>query len=312
MGGILYLKGLKKPMKIKSISNHSPSVKEVKALTKVSNQFAGWRTVSKTLNFSILFSATPPTIGKHLENAGYTEKEALNYLKLINCLDFYQEQCNKLKGKMPKKKIAFLCAATKMYEAYNRGFPGVGERALREKEFAWKNGYVRLWHGAVKHLPELLLMQKDKTGLVGADRKLWSSMFSNLNNEAGNAPIQCLEANVAIRSIINEFYYSRIWKLHSYLWNMTHDSVDWNVRRDELGLVCSLINACASYIREPYFNIKMTMDFSISDPAKGKQKNYYHTGLENPFKVDPIEVAVEKYNKLHPNQQPIKWEGCIC
>lgn len=303
-------------MKVLSVSKHKPSTKEIKKFTKISKQFAGWRQVSKTINFGVLFGCTAPTLALQLENAGYTENEAEEYLNLTNNMPFYNELVTKYKGKMATNKIKFLAAATLMLEAYYKGFPGVQERAKREKEFAWKHGYSRMWHGPVKHLPELRYMFRNAKGeLVGADKKMWSSMFSNLNNEAGNAPIQCMEANIAIKTIINVCNYAKEWKLKSYLWNMVHDSEDLCVWKPELNLVCALINACSTWVRNPHFGINMCMDFTISDPEKGYQNNYYHAGLENPFKIDDIETAVKKWNEEHKNVrgfEPIKWHGCSC
>lgn len=309
-------------MKVISISNHSPNTKEVKGLTKISSQFGGWRRVSKTINFGVLFGCSAPTLAKQLENAGYKASEAQEYLELTNNMDFYNNllltERKKRNGVTDPKKCMILAAANLMLEAYYNGFPGVKERALREKLFAWKNGYSRMWHGPVKHLPELKYMARNAKGeLVGADKKMWSSMFSNLNNEAGNAPIQCMEANIAIKTIINVCRYAKEWKLKSYLWNMVHDSEDWCVWKPELTLVCALLNACSTWKRNPHFGIDMCMDFSICDPSKGYQNNFYHGGLENPFKIDKIEDAVEKWNNLpmnknNPNFEPIKWHGCIC
>jgi hypothetical protein len=55
------------------------------------------------------------------------------------------------------------------------------------------------------------------------------------------------------------------------------------------------------------------MDFAICDPSKGYQKNLYHGGEENPFKILPIEEAISNWNKAHenvPGFEPISWHGC--
>jgi len=312
--------------KIASIEHRSMTTKEFKSFTKDDyidkygdKRFAGWRRVSKTVNFGVLFGCTAPTLAKQLENAGYKEEEAEDYLNLTNNMPFYNELLLQ-NAKKPKPlapgKVKFLAAGALMLEAYYKGFPGVQERARREKEFAWVHGYSRMWHGGVKHLPELRYMLRNAKGeLVGADKKMWSSMFSNLNNEAGNAPIQCMESNIAIKTIINVTDYAHEWKLKSYLWNMVHDSEDWCIWKPELDLVCSLVNACSTWLREPHKGIDMCMDFSICDPSKGYQKNMYHGGLENPFKIKPIDEAIKDWNESHkniPGFEPISWHGCSC
>lgn len=298
-------------MKVLSVSRHTMTTKEFKGLTKISNEFSSWRRASKTVNFGVLFNCGAPTLAKQLENNGYKYNEAMEYLELTNNITFYNQLLKSKMGKMTAEKVAFLAAATLMLEAYYTGFPGVKERSIREAEFAWKNGYARCWHGPIRPLPELRYMKRNKDGnVIGADQKMWSGMVSNLRNDAGNSPIQCMEANIAIKTIINASMYVREWGLKSYLWNMVHDSEDWIVYKPELNLVCSLLNACSTWKRQPHVGVDMCMDFEICDPAKGHQKNMYHGGLENPFKIDPIEVALDKWNKEHP-EKPLYWHGCI-
>ena len=59
------------------------TTKEFKGFTKTSSTFGAWRQVAKTINFATLFGATAPTMAGQLENAGYTEKEALEYIKIL-------------------------------------------------------------------------------------------------------------------------------------------------------------------------------------------------------------------------------------
>ena len=307
--------------KVVSISHRSMTTKEFKSFTKDAyidkwndRRFANWRRVSKTVNFGVLFGCSAPTLAKQLENAGYKPSEAMEYLELTNNLPFYNQLLKSKMGKMKPEKVQILAAATLMLEAYYKGFPGVKERAAREADFAWKNGYVRCWHGPVRPLAELRYMKRNKDGnVMGADQKMWSGMVSNLKNDAGNTPIQCMEANIAIKTIINAARYAKEWKLKSFIWNMVHDSEDWCVYKPELNLVCALLNACSTWKREPHKGVDMCMDFEICDPAKGYENNMYHGGLENPFKVDDIQTAIDKWNKQHasiPNFTPISWHGC--
>lgn len=307
--------------KITGITSRPMTTKEFKSFTKddyielyKDKRFSGWRRASKTVNFATLFNAGANTLGHQLEDSGYKESEADEYIDLTNNVPLYNSILGKNVGKMEPKKVKYLTAATLMLESYYKGFPGVQERSKREADFAWSHGYARCWNGPVRQLPELRYMKRNREGnVIGADQLMWSGKVSNLKNEAGNSPIQCLEANIAIKNIIWLNKYLRRWNLKTRQYNMVHDSVDLLVYKPELNLVCSLLNATSTWVRNPHFGIDMCMDFSICDPSKGYEKNMYHAGLENPFKVDPIEVAVEKWNKEHERVegfQPIKWTGC--
>ena len=305
-------------MKIKSISHHDMSTKEFKYFTKdphTSKNFADWRQASKTINFGVLFNCSAPTLAQQLEDKGYTEAEALTYIHNMKQEKMFNDLVQKKRGQLNKKKCAFLCAATLMLNAYYTAYPGVPERTKREAEFAWEYGYARCWHGPVRHLPELRFMKRNAQGdLIGADKKLYSSMVSNRQNQAGNSPIQCMEANIAINTIISVCSYVKLWKLKSYIWNMVHDSEDWIVYKPETDLLTSLIEACSTWSREPEYGVKMKMDFSFSDPNAGSQHNFYHGGVENPWKAKPIEEAVKIWNEEHKDVlgfEPIEWHGCV-
>ena len=201
-----------------------------------------------------------------------------------------------------------------MLEAYYKAYPGVKVRSEREIKNAWEKGYSRCWGGPVRHLAELRYMKRNSKGeILGADRKLFSSMVSNRQNQAGNSPIQCMEAYVAMSTIEEVCKYVDEWNLKSYLWNMVHDSEDWCVYKPEAYLVTSLIDACSTWHRQPEFNVFMKMDFSFADLSHGRQNNLYHAGPENPWKAMPIEDAVSKWNEEHEGVKgfvPIKWHGC--
>lgn len=306
---------------ITNIEKRPMTTKEFKSFTKdeyidiyKDKRFSAWRRASKTVNFGVLFNCGAQTLAHQLEDSGYKESEADDYIDLTNNVPLYNNLLAKNLGKMEPKKVKYLTAATLMLEAYNKGFPGVSERSKREADFAWAHGYSRCWNGPVRQLPELRYMKRNREGnVIGADQLMWSGKVSNLKNEAGNSPIQCMESNIAIKNIIWLNKYLRRWNLKTVQYNMVHDSVDLLIFKPELNLVCSLLNATSTWVRNPHFGIDMCMDFTICDPSKGYEKNMYHAGLENPFKVDPIEVAVEKWNKEHEGVegfQPIEWTGC--
>lgn len=295
-------------MKIKSIEKHDITLAEFKKLSKSNPCFGAWRQVSKTINFATLFGAGASTLAMQLEDSGFKESECDEYIKLIGLETELTNTIIAMKN-MERKKVKYLVCAKSMLDTYYKTYTGVQKRSVREVSFARKNGYVRTWHGPVKHLPILKYVKFDSRGnALGADKELYSKMISHAQNEGGNGPIQSLEARVSFGTQIAFNDYCREWGLKSRQWNTVHDSMDIYVYKPELELVLALMQACASWIRQPYYNVQMCMDFTICDPGKGREHAYYKGGTEEIQSI-PIEEAVEHWNSSHPDHQ-IKWHGC--
>lgn len=296
-------------MKVTTVSHHDITLIEFKKNSKKYAKFGAWRQVSKTINFALLFNATAPTLATMLENNGFTEDECLEYITSIGKLNLLRELISKNKGKLSLKKARFLCASQLMIDAFFETYTGIRDRIPREIEFAKKHGYSRAWHGPVRHLPELRFMKYSSEGqLMGADRYLYSRMSSHSQNQAANSTIQTMEARVAFATIHNIIMYLKEWKLKSFFWNTVHDSCDLLVWKPELELVCSMMQACAAWKREPHRGVNMCMDITVADPSFGNEHNYYKGGTED-IKFPPIEKAVENWNKAHP-ENIISWHGC--
>lgn len=295
-------------MKVCKIKHHDITLAEFKKLSKCNDQFGAWRQVAKTINFATLFGAGASTMAGMLEDNGFKEYECDDYIKLIGLEKKYAELCIKYKNR-DKLKLKYLCCAESMLETYYKTYPGIQKRTDRELKFSREHGYVRAWHGPVRHLPELRYVKYDSHGnLMGADKKLYSKIVSHSEKQGGNSPIQTMEARVSFGTQICIADYLKRWGLKSRMWNTVHDSVDVYVYKPELELVVALMSACASWRREPFYDIEMCMDFTICDPGKGYEHAYYKGGTEDITPI-PIEEAVSHWNERYPNHQ-VKWEGC--
>lgn len=269
--------------------------------------------ISKLINFSLLFGCSAPTFATILEQGGYTEEEAWNYIKSSGNIPMFNATLIKQQGRMDKKKVTYLVAATLMRNAFFDTYKGLQSRIEREQNFAKKNGFVRTWHGPVRHLPEMRYFNIGDKGLVGADKALYSSMYAHMLNDACNSTIQSLESRVAFSTWYESANYLKKWHLKSRIWNNIHDSLDLWIYKPELELVMSLMNACASWEREPVYGIHMSFDGEVVEEMDyvHRQDTFWKHGQELPIK--PIEEAVEHWNYQHKNIsgfEPIKWEGC--
>lgn len=271
--------------------------------------FSAWRTVSKQINFGNLFGCSAPTFARMLKDANFTEEECEDLIKSSNNIQRYSIALNKNMGKMKPKDVKFLVAASIMQEAFFESYKGLKERIIREQNYALKNGFVRSWHGPVRHFPELRYMKITNKGeIAGADKRLFSKMFAHLMNNACNTSIQTMEARIVFATWVNIARYLYFWKLKSYCWNSVHDSLDFYIWKPELELVLSLANASASWEREPVYGIKMSIDAEVADVQDLEHRNntYYKSGVE--VKFPKIEDALKNYNKKYETN--LKYYGC--
>lgn len=270
--------------------------------------FKDWRTVAKTENFGLLFGCSAGTFGGMLQQANFTETECEEYIKLKNLTAVYNAALSNAGGKSPKD-IKFLVVADDMRNSFFKSYEGLMGRIKREQAFALANGYVRAWHGPVRHLAELRYMSVNEQGnLTGADRSLYSKIFAHILNNACNSTIQSMESRIAFSTWVNTSKYLALWGLKSYCWNNIHDSLDFYVWKPELQLVMSLANACAAWDREPVKGIHMSFDGEVSDVQDYEHRcnTYYKAGVG--YDPLPIEEAIKNYNAK--NGTDLKWYGC--
>lgn len=274
--------------------------------------FKDWRTVAKTENFGLIFGCTAPTFAGMLKQANFTEAECDEFIQLTNnTAAFNAALANNMGSKHPMKTadVKFLVAADAMRNSFFETYQGLMGRIKREQAFALAHGYVRSWHGPVRHLAELRYLSISPKGeLIGADRSLYSKMFSHLLNNACNSTIQTMESRIAFSTWVNIAKYLALWGLKSYCWNNIHDSLDFYVWKPELQLVMSLANACAAWEREPVKGIHMSFDGEVSDLQDYEHRcnTYYKAGVG--YDPLPIEEAIKNYNAK--NGTDLKWYGC--
>jgi hypothetical protein len=259
-----------------------------------------WRKTAKTENFSLLFGCAPNRFGSTLRENGFSEKDCDELIQDAGLTDTYMQNLTNYQGKLDTLSIKYLTCAVFMRNGFFDGYKGLQTRIEREMAYGVSHGYVRCWHGPVRHLPELLLMQRNSKGnLVGADKELWSKYFSELKNIACNSTIQTLEVRIAFATIHYLCSTMKAWHFRSFMYSMCHDSEDWVIYDEEQDLVLALIKYAAEYYREPVKGVPMKIDFELSDLSteESRSKFWYHHGDE--VEVGDINVELKKYNETH-------------
>lgn len=254
-----------------------------------------WRRNSKTSNFSLLFGCAPVRFGQTLRQSGFTEKNCEELIRDANLTDLYNALKEANFGK-PDIDIKYLTCATFMRNGFFEGYSGLSKRLEREFQFAKEHGYVRCWHGPVRHIPEMLYFDYYKDGLKNGDKAFYNKYFAELKNIAGNSTIQTLEVRITFATIHYLCSTVKKWHLKSFMYSMCHDSQDWVIYDQEEALVLALIKYAGELVREPTFGVYMRVDFSLSDmstPEK-RETQYYHRGRG--YEAGDIHEELKKYN----------------
>lgn len=265
-------------MKIKTIKKHvvnrTITADEFRA-QKNSEPFEEMRQNSKTINFGFQFGASAPTFAKTSLETKWPERKAQDYIEANKLWELKDKIIDKYPRATPFMWKILTCA-TDIRKKFFQSYPGLMERIERERKFAIQNGYVRSHHGAVRRLPELLLMSTNEKGKpTGLDRSYYGGHIHNLLNIAANTTIQNFEAVLVMQSItkINDFLKEHNMK--SYIWNYVHDSIDFALHVDEIDIV---LTKAVEICREPYpelLGMPMDVDIVIANLEEGE---YYKGG----------------------------------
>jgi hypothetical protein len=264
-----------------------------------------YRNDTKQVNFGCIFGAIFTTLAASLDGNGYTEQDCDEFIKELGL----EDEIDKIAEKYPLvdyRTRKFYVVAKFSREQFFKTYPGLEERITREIQFAIQNGYVRSWHGPVRHLSWLMFVNFKDRWPQGAD-KSFSKMISEAFNICANTAIQTFESFII-------FNAEKLFKANRKKWeevsgyifksfpcNTVHDSVDavvydWEEDPDgsELELMASLMTYCFECYREPNFGIPFPSEVEVADLAKGHS---YKSGE----KYKPVELPIAIKNFCERN-----------
>jgi len=238
------------------------TVEEFTALAKKIqiDPFESLRFLGKTANFSLLFSAGARTFANSSLNQLKPE-EAKNMVEQLGLRALQKQLISNEKVSGEEMKDAYfldrMTLASFIREEFRKAYKGLVTLADKRREEAYKNGYVRCVHGAVRRLPEMKLQGKHNKG----DKELYT-LFSI----AINSPVQNFE-NVIVS------YYSgvRLWEwllendMKTFIFNFVHDSIDLYLHKDEASEVLSKLKEFAEEQRPEYEGVIPTVSGVVSD-----------------------------------------------
>ena len=247
------------------------TLKEFMRLKKDGDRFENMRQNAKFVNFAFLFGATARTFVSTTLEIFWTEEDADNYIKENHLYSLSRKIAERYPNETLKYQKYLTCATdirNKFFEAY----PGLMERINRERKFALEHGYIRSWHGSVRRVPELYLMQKDEKGknIKGDDRLIYGRMIGKLLNVCANTTIQNFEAVLVMSSISKILDSFTKEKMDSFIFGSVHDSIDFYIKKKELKKAHDIIEDICTEDWDEMHGMPQEIEMLVADVAKGE------------------------------------------
>jgi DNA polymerase I-like protein with 3'-5' exonuclease and polymerase domains len=244
-------------------------LKEFMRLKKDGARFEGMRQNAKFVNFAFLFGATARTFVATTLEVLWKEKDADNYIAENKLYSLSR----KIAERHPNETLLYqkyLTCATDIRDKFFEAYPGLMERINRERYFALEHGYIRSWHGSVRRVPELFLMQKDEKGknIKGDDRLIYGRMIGKLLNICANTTIQNFEAVLVMSSISGIVDTFTREKMDSFIFGSVHDSIDFYIKKDELEKAHDIIESICTEDWEEMYGMPQEIEMLVADITK--------------------------------------------
>ena len=252
------------------------------------------RTDAKGINFGAIFACSGPALGAQMKARGFNEEQLDASIKTFSLENAVNAAILSNPGR-DRLSLKYDIVGSKIRDLFFILYPSLLERTLREQNFAKKNGYVRTIVGPIRHLHEFRWMKQNENGEVtGADRALYAKMFTHLQNDATNSPIQTEEVYQAMPNVTALWHCIKRMGLKSRIFNYVHDSQELYVHKDERNFIYSYLTALAEVDRQPYFSIPMHIDVEESDLNLGE---VFREGREINIEKFNLKDELEKFNK---------------
>jgi len=256
-------------------SVHSLNVEDHELIIRQNSTKAGYLT--HNCNFGLLFGAQPATFVKIALANTWSMEDCNKYIEendLENILDMLtQNQRGSETLLYLKQKAVAIDMKNKFFAAY----PGFGRRLRESVNNASRDGFIRSYHGAFRHFPEMILKGED-------DDRLNSRIFAGINNTAANTDVQNFESVLVMRAIVAIDNYLQENEIDGYLVGSVHDSMSWALPKNTAESVIQEICAIAEKPFPEYGTTNITVDGVVTDiRGYNGPKEMYGTGKEIEF-----------------------------
>ncbi len=230
--------------------------------------FEGFRQASKGLNFGLLFGMSYRTYSQSRLETNWTLEQCDAFIDEHDLIDSKWEIAKFFKNEDPKI-WSYYTVSKYFRDMFFKTYPKLLKRIDWRRAEAGKYGFVRSYHGALRHTLPMRFEGKD-------DSKKEIAGYMNI---AANTDIQNDEACRVMSSITMFNEQAKKLGLKSRIIGTIHDSVDFIIHKDELQKVYKEI-ILPIFERDEAWQkgIKLTTDMTIVNLQKEGQ--YFKHGKD--------------------------------
>lgn len=271
--------------KIKKYTEHRKITEEEFKRQKSSSGYSEYRTISKHLNFLMLFGGGAKMFAEHALEVYWSKDQVEDYIKTID--PAIMEDVNTKYSKESELKRKYIAVATVMRNNFFNAYPELATRIEREEAFARRKGYCTSAFGSTRNFIEL-----KECGTY--DNKYNSRIMDNLCKISSNYRAQNYEACITKRVMYEMQNWLEGNGYKSRLFNEIHDSMDLYIYKPELNDVLShLQHLCERKVPELKDTwVPLIIDCEIADLADKNHDDTYKHGRS------PIEFGIKDWSNF--------------
>ena len=235
---------------------------------KKTEPFASYRQDSKGLNFGLLFGMSYRTYSQTRLETNWTLEQCEKFIEEHNLMDSKWDIAKFYKNEDPKL-WSYYAVSKYFRDMFFKTYPKLMKRIEWRKAEGANKGYIRSYHGALRHVLPVKFEGKDDS----------KKEIAGLGNICANTDIQNDEACRVMPSIVMFNEKAKALGLKSRIIGTIHDSVDFIIYKPELDFIAQSLVPEIFERDEPWQKgIKLTTDFTIVDLTKEDQ--YFKHGKE--------------------------------
>ncbi len=224
--------------------------------------------ITGNCNFSLVFNTSSLSFAVQSLAPEWSLQEAKDYLKENNIEDKvdYLWKLNKDKqdSDITKELCYFWAVASDIKKTFFEMYPGVKKWIDNQIKFAKSNGYVTSIFGAIRRLPQLLLIDENEH----------SSSIKNLENIACNSPVQNYEVVLINKTIFKLSQFIKENNFKTKLVGNVHDSIVLYIHRDEIMTILKKAKEIFEEDIPENKGIPLELECELADPTKGQMWGY--------------------------------------
>lgn len=246
---------------------------EVKLHAKADIQpFKTFRQDSKAINFGCLFGISHKRFSANSIEPKWSMERIETFIKAKNLKDSVENMAIKYPT-IEARLWKYYAVSNYIIEQFFESYKGFHERIDRNTDFAKEYGYIRSFHGGIRHLPLLTFVTNQETGQIRKDENF--KEVANWINIAANTSIQTDETAKVMGTLSKWCSDNNIYYKYGHPFGTVHDSVDFYVKRDHVVEVCNHIQEEFEKTEDWQKGIKLPIDLLVVDIKDG---DYYKHG----------------------------------